>query len=299
MNQPDGIKQAKRNPKIGNTGNNNDDAYLAEDTVYAVGSGKGKIDGSNSSALRSRHLTKSQLTDMAWNVHMLSKKLGSVCLKLTVRNVFLVTKVKDKSLVRLTRQLTRWLLSTDRDKPYIVWVEDRFETDPDFAAKQLLEEEPAAQGRLKYWTPQLVKDHPHLFDFVITLGGDGTVLYTNWLFQCIVPPVLSFALGSLGFLTKFDYNHYEEIITTAFKRGVLVSLRLRFECTVMRSKPLPEGSPTTSRDLVEELVGEEPEGSQTHTPDKIFDILNDVVVDRGPNPSMSPLGFDHGQGQPG
>lgn len=38
------------------------------------------------------------------------------------------------------------------------------------------------------------------------------------------------------------------------------------------------------RDLVEELIEEEGE-CRTHSPDGHFQILNDVVVDRGPNPS--------------
>ena len=41
------------------------------------------------------------------------------------------------------------------------------------------------------------------------------------------------------------------------------------------------------RDLVEELIGEECEDSETHAADGSFEILNDIVVDRGPNPSMS------------
>ena len=41
-------------------------------------------------------------------------------------------------------------------------------------------------------------------DMVITLGGDGTILHTSNLFgagEC--PPVLSFSMGSLGFLLPF------------------------------------------------------------------------------------------------
>ena len=41
-----------------------------------------------------------------------------------------------------------------------------------------------------------------------------------------------------------------------------------------------------NRDLVEELVGEEAENDHTHRPDGSYEILNDIVVDRGPNPSM-------------
>ena len=40
------------------------------------------------------------------------------------------------------------------------------------------------------------------------------------------------------------------------------------------------------RDLVEELIGEEAENDYTHKPDGSYEILNDIVVDRGPNPSQ-------------
>ena len=141
----------------------------------------------------------------------------------------------------------------------------------------------------------MCRSRPHTFDFVITLGGDGTVLYASWLFQRIVPPVLSFALGSLGFLTKFDFEQFEQTLTKAFRDGVTISLRLRFEGTVMRSQKRKrsgvEGDTSSAqdgdekRDLVEELVGEEKEDDRTHRPDGTYEILNDIVVDRGPNPS--------------
>ena len=268
-----------------------DDTTLAAAGDYAmpvVNLGGSKPADRGPTVVQSRHLTKRQLSDMAWNVRKLSKKLGSIKLKLTVKCVLLVTKARDESLVSLTRKLTQWLLSKDRDSQYVVYVEQRLETHPDFAAWQLLEEEPSAEGRLKYWDVQLAMENPHLFDFVITLGGDGTVLYTSWLFQRIVPPVLSFSLGSLGFLTKFDFNEYQNILNMSFRDGVVVSLRLRFECTIMRSNQQPKQalSGTNQRDLVEELIGEEAEGTLTHTPDKVVQILNDVVLDRGPNASM-------------
>ncbi|KAJ5690130.1 kinase [Penicillium macrosclerotiorum] len=265
---------------------------LGEDNVVSVVDGDGKILKPVPTIIQSRHLTKRQLSDMAWNVRKLSKKLGSIKLKLTVKNVFIVSKTHDESLVSLTRKVTRWLLSKDRDTPYIVYVERRMETHPDFGTLQLLQEEPSAKGRLKFWDPKLAQDQPHLFDFVVTLGGDGTVLYTSWLFQRIVPPVLSFALGSLGFLTNFDFADHQKILENAFRDGVVVSLRLRFECTIMRSKARlkdPHSNTLTCRDLVEELIGEEGEDTLTHTPDRVFEILNDVVLDRGPNPTMSQI----------
>ena len=84
------------------------------------------------------------------------------------------------------------------------------------------------------------------------MGGDGTVLYASWLFQNIVPPVLSFALGSLGFLTKFDFDRYQETLSEVFHKGLTVSLRLRLEATVMRSQSKQEDY--KQNDLVHELM---------------------------------------------
>lgn len=262
--------------------------YIEEDQVR-----NGNIDGISTpqedvAVVRSRLLTKKQLADMAMGVRSLAKKLGSLRVKLRIKTVFLLTKIHDDTLIVKTREVVRWLLSNDRDAPYIVWVENILEHNEKFDAKGLLAEDPSHEGRLKYWDSEVTKKRPHTFDFVITLGGDGTVLYASWLFQRVVPPVLSFALGSLGFLTKFDFEEYRDTLTKAFRDRVTISLRLRFEGTLMRSRP--RAQKTEQRDLVNELIGEEREDNRTHKPDCTFEILNDVVVDRGPNPSKSCVG---------
>ncbi|CAF9915948.1 MAG: hypothetical protein ALECFALPRED_010393 [Alectoria fallacina] len=238
----------------------------------------------NESATQSRMLTKRQLADMAYGVRELSKRLGSVRLRLRVKTVFLLTKAHDESLIGYTREMVEWLLSKQRDTMYIVYVEDTLEHNHLFDAKSIMSADTSREGRLKYWNNELCTKHPLTFDFAVTLGGDGTLLYASWLFQRIVPPVLSFSLGSLGFLTKFDYSDFRETLTSAFKDGVTVSLRLRFEVTVMRSRTKGQ-----QRDLVEELIGEEAENDYTHKPDGSYEILNDIVVDRGPNPTMSSI----------
>ena len=45
-------------------------------------------------------------------------------------------------------------------------------------------------------------------DFVVCLGGDGTLLYASSLFQQSVPPIMAFHLGSLGFLTPFKFEDF-------------------------------------------------------------------------------------------
>lgn len=139
------------------------------------------------------------------------------------------------------------------------------------------------------------------------LGGDGTVLYASSLFQGIVPPVLPFALGSLGFLTKFDFESHPTTLRRAFDDGITVSLRLRFEGTIMRAnRRTPPSDPSSSssssppsqadqdeyhrsRDLVSELVGKDADEPDTHRPERSLHILNDIVLDRGPNPTMSSI----------
>lgn len=274
---------------------------------------KARLSLDHNEGLNSRLLTKKQLTDMAWGVRELSRRLGSIRLKFKARSIFLLTKVYDRELIPKTRLVAKWLLSKARDVRYTVYVEESLKSNEEFDAPGLLEEllqeycdsdsidaNSARKGlgnRLRFWNEKMCRKRPHTFDFVITLGGDGTVLYASWLFQRIVPPVLSFSLGSLGFLTKFEFNEYEEILSTAFREGVTVSLRLRFEGTVMRSQRktnqlthneyTDEQGTRRKRDLIEELIGEERDDEHTHKPDGTFEILNEIVVDRGPNPTMS------------
>ncbi|KAJ8126284.1 hypothetical protein O1611_g7354 [Lasiodiplodia mahajangana] len=267
--------------------------------------------GQEHESIHSRLLTKKQLTEMAWGVRELSRRLGMVRLKFRVENIFLLTKVYDEDLIPKTRELAKWLLSKDRDTRYTIYIQDILKESKLFDMAGLIQEirsEYIEAGeldqdtpievisrRIRFWTEDMCRRRPHTFDFILTLGGDGTVLYASWLFQRIVPPVLSFALGSLGFLTKFDFNEYQESLNTAFTAGVTVSLRLRFEGTVMRSQTrkillgsdqdVNGDSSSLKRDLVEELIGEEKDDDHTHKPDGTYEILNEIVVDRGPNPS--------------
>ncbi|KAJ8109727.1 hypothetical protein ONZ43_g6056 [Nemania bipapillata] len=267
--------------------------------------------GQEHESIHSRLLTKKQLTEMAWGVRELSRRLGMVRLRFKVENIFLLTKVYDEDLIPKTRELARWLLSRDRDVRYVIYIQDTFKDNKRFDLPGLVEElrseyieageldEGETMGhRIRFWTEDMCWRRPHTFDFIITLGGDGTVLYASWLFQRIVPPVLSFALGSLGFLTKFDFGEYQQSLNTAFATGVTVSLRLRFEGTVMRSQARKESlewsdtgidgtSVPPKRDLVEELIGEEKDDDHTHKPDCTYEILNEIVVDRGPNPTLA------------
>lgn len=70
---------------------------------------------------------------------------------------------------------------------------------------------------------QFGKEHPNVLpvtseekhllgskvDLAVTLGGDGTILHISSLFdQDAVPPVLSFSMGTLGFLLPYRESQY-------------------------------------------------------------------------------------------
>jgi hypothetical protein len=71
-------------------------------------------------------------------------------------------------------------------------------------------------------------------DFIICLGGDGTLLYASHLFQQSVPPVMAFHLGSLGFLTPFQFDNFQEQVNNVLEGNAALTLRSRLRCIVMR-----------------------------------------------------------------
>jgi NAD kinase len=61
-----------------------------------------------------------------------------------------------------------------------------------------------------------VKFTPNLqskINLLVTLGGDGTVIWATSLFKdCEIPPVVSFNLGSLGFMARFPPTNVSETL---------------------------------------------------------------------------------------
>ncbi|XP_022256169.1 NAD kinase-like isoform X2 [Limulus polyphemus] len=102
-------------------------------------------------------------------------------------------------------------------------------------------------------------------DFIICLGGDGTLLYASSLFQQSVPPVMAFHMGSLGFLAPFEFANFQGQVTSVLEGHVALTLRSRLRCIVVRKNSDSLDKKSHSGVLV----------------------LNEVVVDRGPSPYLS------------
>ena len=221
-------------------------------------------------------MTHTRLLQTAISVREISKQLQRRPIKSAVRKIMIVTKARDNNLVRLTRELTEWLLTTPRygsELGVTVYVDAKLQRSERFDAASLLANDPRLEPMLKYWTPDMCWSSPDKFDLVLTLGGDGTVLFTSYLFQRVVPPILSFSLGSLGFLTNFEFALYKKHLNSIMgDHGMRVNLRMRFTCTVFRA--------THSKNKQKD--GELVEGEQ-------FEVLNELVIDRGPSPYVSDL----------
>jgi len=111
------------------------------------------------------------------------------------------------------------------------------------------------------------KEYPKIVDFVITLGGDGTILHTSSLFPKEVPPIISFSLGTLGFLLPYNIKHYKEGISNVIKGNVKLLLRMRIAVSL--------------HDKHEEIIKLN-ELYQVHA-------MNEVSLHRGRNPSLTSL----------
>ncbi|CAN3365033.1 NADH kinase Pos5p, mitochondrial [Diutina catenulata] len=72
-------------------------------------------------------------------------------------------------------------------------------------------------------------------DLIITLGGDGTILHAVNLFSSLsVPPVLSFSMGTLGFLLPFDISAYAPTFSMVYESRAKVLHRNRLSCEIVR-----------------------------------------------------------------
>jgi len=250
------------------------------------------------------YLSHNKLMQTAATVREVSRRLQLKSTKQAVKTVMIVTKARDNYLVELTRELAKWLISTPRngkDVGVITYVDCKLLGSKRFDASSLIMEDARFEKMLKYWSPELCFSSPELFDLVITLGGDGTVLYTSWMFQRVVPPVLPFALGSLGFLTPFRFEDYRRHLDRIMgPAGMRVTMRMRFTCTIYRAPhnlPLSTVS-STSASITDisslNLNNSSQENHQSSTSasnieGETHQVLNELVIDRGPSPYISSM----------
>jgi len=172
--------------------------------------------------------------------------------------VLVIKKVRDAAVIPPFIQLVKWFIN---EKRMVVFVESAVMDDPVLVRNP---EFGHIQEKLMTFNEQK-DDLTDKIDFVVCLGGDGTLLYASSLFQQSVPPIMAFHLGSLGFLTPFKFEDFESQVTHVLEGHAALTLRSRLRCILMKKE--------------EEEKNLKPSTNQL--------VLNEVVIDRGPSPYLS------------
>ncbi|KAM6925599.1 NAD kinase isoform 1-T1 [Xenentodon cancila] len=190
------------------------------------------------------------------------------------KSVLVIKKIRDASLLQPFKQLCVFLTEI---KNMIVYVEKKVLDDPAISG-----DENFGAITKKFCTfREDFDDISNRVDFIICLGGDGTLLYASSLFQDSVPPVMAFHLGSLGFLTPFKFDTYQSQVTQIIEGNAAIVLRSRLKVRVLKEN-------WEKKDTMEEksiiLTNGDIESSRKAME---YQVLNEVVVDRGPSSYLS------------
>lgn len=108
-------------------------------------------------------------------------------------------------------------------------------------------------------------------DIIVTLGGDGTILHASSLFDISpVPPVLSFSMGTLGFLLPWHIDSFKSAMDDLINSRVILLLRMRLRQTLHEA----DGA------LVAAV--QESQAQEVH-------LMNEVTLHRGRQPHMTTI----------
>lgn len=91
---------------------------------------------------------------------------------------------------------------------------------------------------------------------------------------------MAFHLGSLGFLTPFQFHNFQDQVTNVLEGHAALTLRSRLRCIIVRKNENKEGEVQNGRALAEASTG-------SLLPSTNILVLNEVVIDRGPSPYLS------------
>ncbi|MCJ1353553.1 MAG: NADH kinase pos5 [Icmadophila ericetorum] len=181
--------------------------------------------------------------------------------------------------------------------------------------------EPSTASELHTQLPVAIYTHTHPFqrtlpfdnktDLITSFGGDGTILRASSLFSTSpsVPPILSFSMGTLGFLGEWKFADYKRAFREAYMSGVSLHERgpalatptdsLKEGWAAMRGKSL--GSQRASRVLLRSRlkVSSSPcifNGPEESTSKGLLHAMNEIILHRGSSPHLTNISISIGSG---
>ncbi|KAJ3216584.1 hypothetical protein HDU67_009280 [Dinochytrium kinnereticum] len=256
-----------------------------------------RFHSSKSSAERTDSITKRSLIDAPNQKTMSDERPGEASARLLremtdisrtavplspIRKVVIVSR-PGREICSKTMEVTRWLVAQGI---HVLLGKPEYDA---LVSGEWHVETTSNAGTVGYWTKAFCREKANEVDLIITLGGDGTVLYTNYN---KVPPILPFHLGSLGFLTVFEFASYPDILSRILEgEPQRMNYRMRLKASVHKYEGSRKdgdrlfsehGRDHTIANLAEYDM---PKGK----PKAVGHILNEVVVERGANPTMMTL----------
>lgn len=153
-------------------------------------------------------------------------------------------------------------------------------------------------------TPPLLSDKT---DLICTLGGDGTILRASSLFShaANVPPILSFAMGTIGFLGEWKFAEHKRAFREVYMSGASDAYaNLDFPAHPLPATSDPLDRPLSYADIRGKAMGTTrtarillrnrlkvgvfgPDGSRINSSiDRDTYALNEVIVHRGISPHL-------------
>ncbi|KAH7642561.1 nad kinase-like [Dermatophagoides farinae] len=189
----------------------------------------------------------------------------------TPASVLVIKKIHDSLIIKPFLDLVQWLIW---EKDMTVFIETSVLEDVHLKNNPLFL---SIKDKVRTFRDG-TEDLTDKVDFIVCLGGDGTLLYASSLFQESVPPVMAFHMGSLGFLTPFEFDDFQQQINNVLKGNAALTLRSRLRCNIVRDSDnifMNNGDDNNNKNNMIK--------PQNHC----HLVLNEMVVDRGPSPYLS------------
>ncbi|XP_026515792.1 NAD kinase isoform X1 [Terrapene carolina triunguis] len=194
------------------------------------------------------------------------------------KSVLVIKKIRDASLLQPFKELCVYLTEENN---MIVYVEKKVLEDP-----AIVNDDNFGPVKKKFCTfREDYDDISNQIDFIICLGGDGTLLYASSLFQGSVPPVMAFHLGSLGFLAPFNFENFQSQVTQVIEGNAALVLRSRLKVKVVKEHR--EKKTLIQNGIEENGVISTSLEMEMGKHIMQYQVLNEVVVDRGPSSYLS------------
>lgn len=128
-----------------------------------------------------------------------------------MKNAALIVKPKGDNLQTVVNDLLKIL--------------EKYDINPMMTEETALRFKPKA-------TFSTIAEMRRMADFVIVLGGDGTLLHTSRMFRLIDIPIIAFNLGRLGFIIELDIEDFETVINDAVNDKLQTKRRMKLTSSI-------------------------------------------------------------------